>query len=154
MIGKHLAVICKNCICCNHHQIFVFVLTKTRNDLKPPEITQKLPETTWNQPCNSIFLLKISYSQVDFVPIFHPKVFIGQKYGLKNWSSPNWLKYGAGVHFYIIISNLMFISPKFLSLTFFGQIWSQNLKLSKLIEIWYRVTLLYAYYDFNPSQKN
>ena len=57
MIDKHLAVICKNCISCNHHhhdqhhhhhhhQIFVFVLTKKRNDLKPPEATQKLPETT------------------------------------------------------------------------------------------------------------
>ena len=32
---------------------------------------------------------------------------------------------------------------------FFGQIWSQNLKFAKLTEIWYRGTLLYAYYDFD-----
>ena len=43
----------------------------------------------------------------------------------------------------------MFIFPKFLSLTFFGQIWSQNLKFSKLTETWCRGTLLYAYYDFD-----
>ena len=40
------------------------VLTKTRNDLKQPETTQKLPETTW--------------TQVEFVLIPHPKVFFGQ----------------------------------------------------------------------------
>ena len=43
----------------------------------------------------------------------------------------------------------MFFFQKFLSLRFFGQIWSQNLKFSKLTEIWYRRTLLYAYYDFD-----
>ena len=32
---------------------------------------------------------------------------------------------------------------------FFGQIWSQKLRFFKLTEIWYRGTLLYAYYDFN-----
>ena len=51
MIDKHLAVICKNCISCNHHhhhhhQIFVFVLTKTRNDLKSPRNYLKPPETS------------------------------------------------------------------------------------------------------------
>ena len=49
----------------------------------------------------------------------------------------------------MLISILMFIFSKFLSFIFFGQIWSQNLKFSKLTEIWYRGTLLYAYYDFN-----
>ena len=37
---------------------FRYVLTKTRNDLKPLETTQKLPETTWNQPYYGIFYLK------------------------------------------------------------------------------------------------
>ena len=32
---------------------------------------------------------------------------------------------------------------------FLGQIWSQNLKFFKLIEIWWRGRLLYAYFDFN-----
>ena len=32
---------------------------------------------------------------------------------------------------------------------FFGQIWSQNPKFSKLTEIRYKDTLLYAYYNFN-----
>ena len=32
---------------------------------------------------------------------------------------------------------------------FFGQIWSQNLKFSKLTEIWYRGTLSSADYDFD-----
>ena len=32
---------------------------------------------------------------------------------------------------------------------FFSEIFSQNLKLSKLTEIWCRATLLYALYDFN-----
>ena len=46
-------------------------------------------------------------------------------------------------------SILMFIFSKFLSFTFFGQIWFQNLKFSKLPEICYRDTFLYNYYDFN-----
>ena len=50
----------------------------------------------------------------------------------KNLSSPNWLKFGAGVHCYILILNLMFIFSKFF----------------KLIEIWYKGKLLYVYYDY------
>ena len=101
--------------------IDVLVLTKTRNNLKPAETTwnylkpsettQKLLKTTWNQSHYSIFLLTISYSQIAFVLILHPKVF-------------------------------------------FGQIWSQKLKFSKLTEIWYRGTLLYTYYDFNVYFSN
>ena len=34
---------------------------------------------------------------------------------------------------------------------FWGEIWLQNLKFSKLTEIWYRGTLLYAYDDFNVN---
>ena len=50
----------------------------------------------------------------------------------KNLSSPNWLKFGAGVHCYILILNLMFIFSKFF----------------KLVEIWYKGKLLYVYYDY------
>ena len=51
-------------------------LLKTRNNLKPAETSWNNPETTWNhQPFYSIFLRKISYSQVMFVLIPHPKVF-------------------------------------------------------------------------------
>ena len=34
---------------------------------------------------------------------------------------------------------------------FFGQIWSQNLKFSKLTEIWYRYTLLYPCFELNVN---
>ena len=71
------------------------------------------------------------------------------KFGLKNWSSPNWLKFGTGVHCYILICNLMFCFPKFLSPTFFGQTWSHILDFFKLTEIWLRGTLLHACYSFN-----
>ena len=63
-------------------------------------------------------MLKISYSQVKFITILHSKVFLG-KFGHKSWSSPNWLKFGAGFHCYIVISNLMFVFPKFLLFTFY-----------------------------------
>ena len=49
----------------------------------------------------------------------------------------------------MFITILMFIFSAFLSFTFFAQIWSKNLKFSKMNEIWYRGILLYAYYDFN-----
>ena len=57
------------------------VLTKTRNGLKPAETSWNHPESTWNHLNAAIllyFLLKISYSQVAFVLILHPKVFFGQ----------------------------------------------------------------------------
>ena len=57
------------------------VLTKTRNDLKPPETIWNHPETIWNHLKTVIlyyFLLKESYSQVPFVLLFHPKVFFGK----------------------------------------------------------------------------
>ena len=76
----------------------------TWNHLKPAETTQKLPKTTRNHLKPVIlyyFLLKISYSQDEFVLIPCPKVLFGQ-FGLKNCSSPNWLKFGTG---YITISS-------------------------------------------------
>ena len=50
----------------------------TWNQLKLPETSWNHPETTWNQPYCSIFLLKISYSQVRFALILHAIVFLGQ----------------------------------------------------------------------------
>ena len=44
---------------------------------------------------------------------------------------------------------LLFIFSKILPFIFFEQIWSQKMKILKLTEIWYRGTLLYAYYNFN-----
>ena len=58
------------------------VLTKTRNDLKPPEI----PATIWNHLKPVIlqyFLPKISYSQVEFILILHLKVFFEQLWSQK-----------------------------------------------------------------------
>ena len=88
-------------------------LKPPRNDLKPPETTHII-----------VFLLKISYSQVVFALILHPKVFLGENLVPQTFSkmvpsSPNWLKYGTGVHCYIFISNLMLIFSKYLSLIFF-----------------------------------
>ena len=40
---------------------------------------------------------------------------------------------------------------KFFHSYFFAQIWSHNLKFSKLTESWRRGTLLYAYHSFNIS---
>ena len=58
------------------------------------------------------------------------------------------LKFGTGVTCYILISNLIFIFSEFLSFIFFWTNLVQNLKFSKLIEIWYGGTFLYAYHDF------
>ena len=136
-------------IICQRFHIITCVLTKMRNDLKPPNTNRNHLETTLNRlkPHEIshiiVFLLKISYSQVAFVLVLQPKVFWG-KFGPKNWSSSNWLKFGIGVNCYILMSNLKFVFKIFVI-----HIWSQNLKSSKLSEIWYRGTLLYAYYNFN-----
>ena len=88
------------------------------NHLKPPETTQKLPETTWNQPYYSIFLLKVSYSQVAFVLILHPKMFLP--------------KFGTWVHYQILILILIFIFSKFLSLILF---WANLVPKSEVLQI-------------------
>ena len=59
------------------------------------------------------------------------------------------MKFGTEVHSYMLISILMFIFSKILWFIFFEQIWTQNLKFSKLTEIWYRGTFLYVYFDLN-----
>ena len=129
---------------------FAYLLKRgtTWNHLKPPRNYMKPFETTWNQSYCSIFVPKINYSQVAFIQILQPKVVFGQIWSPK-LSFPNWRKFGAGVHCYILTSNLIFIFSKFCHSYFFEQVWSQNLKLSKLTEIWYRCTLLCAYHDFN-----
>ena len=90
-------------------------------------------------------LIKVLY--LFFQNSFHSHFF--GKFGPKIWSSSNWLKFGTEVDCYMLISILMFIFSKFLLFIIFGQIWSQNPKSSRLTEIWYSLTLLYAYYDFN-----
>ena len=55
------------------------------------------------------------------------------------------------VHEYITICLLRFwrlFLQNVCHLYFCGLIWSENLKFSKLTEIWYRDILLYTYYDF------
>ena len=49
----------------------------------------------------------------------------------------------------MLTSILMFIFSKLLLFILFGQIWSQNLNFYKSTQIWYKRSLLYAYYDFN-----
>ena len=71
------------------------------------------------------------------------------KFSHKNWSSPNWLKSGTDINCFILVSNSMLIFLIFFHSYFLGQIWSQNLKFSKLTEIWYQGTLLYVYHNFS-----
>ena len=59
------------------------------------------------------------------------------------------MKFGMAVDYHMLISILMFIFSKFFSFIFLRQIWSQNLKFFRLIEIWYRGRLPYAYFDFS-----
>ena len=50
-----------------------------------------------------------------FWKIFISHIFLGNfffrggKFGLKIWSSPNWLNFGAGVHYHKLITILMFL---------------------------------------------
>ena len=97
----------------------------------------KTTENTWK---NRIIVLFYLYSILKF--------FLG-KFSLKNWSSRNWLKSGTDINCFIFVSNSMLFFLFFFHSYFLGQICSQNLKFSKLTEIWYKGTLLYVYHDFN-----
>ena len=92
------------------------------------------------------------YAYYDFSVYFF-KNFVSHsfldKFHLKIWSFPNWLKFRSGVHCYLLITILTFIFFKILSFIWFGEIWSQNLMFSKLTEIWYKGNLLYADYGFD-----
>ena len=48
------------------------------------------------------------------------------------------MKFGTEVDYHMLISILIFLFSKFFSLIILGQIWYQNLKFSRLNEIWYR----------------
>ena len=113
---------------------FAYLLKRgtTWNHLKPPRNYMKPFETTWNQSYCSIFLLKINYSQVAFILILQPKVVFGQIWSPK-LSFPNWPKFGAGVHYYILISN-------FLLFIFF---WASLVPKSKVIQINWNLVWVY-----------
>ena len=139
-------------------------LTKTRNDLKPPETNRNLlkpPETIWNYPETTwnylkppetrhiiVFLLKISYSQVDFVLILCPKVFFRQIWSQKLKFFKFTKIWHRGTLQYPHFKFNVYFSKKIYYSHFLGEIWSQNLKFFKLTEIRYRSTFLYTYYDF------
>ena len=57
---------------------------------------------------------------VCFTNFFFIDIFLG-KFGPKIWSSPDQLKFWTGVHCSKLITILMFILPKFLSLMFLGK---------------------------------
>ena len=97
------------------------------------------------QAHTAIYLL---WHQSLFFQNFCHLCFLG-KFGSIICIFTNWLKFGTVVDCYMLISILMFIFSYFLSVIFFGQIWSQNLKFFKLSEIWYRGRLLYAYFNFD-----
>ena len=64
----------------SYWNIYKNILKYTYLNKEQPETTQKLHETTWNQPYYSIFyLIKIlNYFQFAFVLILHHKVFYAQ----------------------------------------------------------------------------
>ena len=68
----------------------------TWNHLKPAK-------TTWNQPYYSIFHLKQVILRLSLSLYSTLKSLLG-KSGLKIWNSPDWLRFGTGVHCYILIS--------------------------------------------------
>ena len=80
---------------------------------------------------------------------FLPLIFFGGQFCPTIRSSSKWLKFRRGVNCCMLITILMFIFSKFLSFIYFGLIWSQNLKFSKLTEIWDKRTFLYACYKGN-----
>ena len=90
-----------------------------------PENSYNYPESTWNQAFHSNSLVE------SVLILLFLQSFL-RKFDLKNWSSPNSLKFGRGVHCYIFISNLMFIFPKFLSITFF---WANLVPKSEVLQI-------------------
>ena len=83
-----------------------------------------------------------------FFQHFSHSYFLG-KFRPIIWISSNWLKFNRGVHCYMLNTVSIFIFSKFFPFKFFGQIWYQNLKFFKLIEIWYSGRLLYVYFDFD-----
>ena len=72
-----------------------------------------------------------------FLKIFVSHIFC--KFGLIIWSSTKWLKFHTGVHCCMLIMILKFIFSKFYHSYNFGQIWTQNLMFSKLIEVRYKL---------------
>ena len=71
---------------------------------------------------NFIFLYggTLIYAYYDFIVIFF-KIFsfiFWGKFGPKIWSSPKWLKFGAWVHWYMLITILKFIFSEFFSFIF------------------------------------
>ena len=73
-----------------------------------------------------------------------------RKFDLKNWIFPNSLKFWyRGTLLYPYFDFDVYFSKIFVINILFGQIWSQNLKFSKLTEIWYSSTFLYTYFGFN-----
>ena len=84
--------------------------------------------------CRGTLLYAYYDFNVYFFKIFVSHMFLS-KFSLILWSSPNCLKFGAGVfHYYMVITALMFIFSKVLSYSF-GEIWFQNLILSQLTGI-------------------
>ena len=97
--------------------------------------------------CTLLFPHFISNLMFIFQKFCHSR-FLG-KVGPEIWSSLNQLKFGTGVYCYMPIKILMFVFAKFLSLIFFGKLWSNNMNFFKLTKISLRGALLYTYYSFN-----
>ena len=93
----------------------------------------------------------VSTVSVDFfiLSLLHCNMF-PTKHPVMHWISSNWLRFGTVVDCYMLISILILICfPNFFHSYFFWEICLQNLKFSKLTEIFFRRTLLYTYYNFN-----
>ena len=65
----------------------------------------------------------------------------------------NYLKPPKTSHIIVFLLKIIYYQVEFCLIlnpkVFFGQVWSQKLKFSNLIKIWYRRTLLYSHFEFN-----
>ena len=70
----------------------------------------KVCQINWNlvQAYIAVWFLRFS---CPFFQYFRQSYFL--KFRLKIWSFPNWLQFCAGVHCYLLITNVMFIFSKF-----------------------------------------
>ena len=121
----------------------------TWNQLKPPRNYLKPHENTWIQPYYIIFLLDISYSQVVFLLILHPKALFDQILSQKlKFSKLTEILYKITLlyvyyDFFVYFFKLLFI--QFFLAKFGPKIWNS----SNWLKFECRGTLLYGYYNFS-----
>ena len=152
--------------------LFLYLLAKVRNDIKPSETgwkQLKQTETNWNHPENCLshlklpmkglgkpeishisgFLLKLIYS-LFFWGFFNFKFL--NKFSHKIEYSPDWMNLNKLAHCNILTTILMVIFVKNVVIHFFGQTLSQSLVFSKersMVPYWFQFFLLLLQFFFS-----